>query len=154
MKVRLYRITLSTRSLYDKADHEARSFEGHFKACLRGKIRRNRKRLADFLIPIFQRQVYRELGVHISRSRIRVGFEREEPALSASRRVDAEFLIITYRGKHHVAKRLPQQTFTLRTVRRRRLRKRRALNKSRRKRRSKRATRVKRRRRRWVRSAR
>ncbi|MGA2789706.1 MAG: hypothetical protein ABSF00_02940 [Candidatus Bathyarchaeia archaeon] len=118
MKVRLYRMTLSTGSLYDKGNREARSFEGHFKAYLRGKIRHNRKRLTDFAIPRFQTQVRRELGIRISRARSRVGIEREEPALSSSKRVDAEFLVITYRGKKHVARKLPPRTFKLGRARR------------------------------------
>jgi len=118
---------LSTRSLYDKADHEARSFEGHFKAYLSGKIRRNRKRLTGFAIPRFQTQVRRELGIRIGRARIRVGIEREELALSASKRIGAEFLVISYHGKHHVTKRLPTETFSLPKSSRRRPRKRRLL---------------------------
>lgn len=125
MSVRLYRVTLSTGSLYDKANREARSFEGHFKASLRGNIRRNRKRLADFLVPIFQRRLRREFGVRISRGRVRIGVEREQPSLSASRDVSAEFLVISYHGKQHVAKRLPTETFSLPKSRRRRPRKRR-----------------------------
>lgn len=131
MAILQYKLTLSTGSIYDKTDQEARSFEGHFKAYLRGKIRRNRKRLAEFLIPIFQRQISRELGVRLSRSRIRVGFEREDHALSASRRVHAEFRIITYHGKHHVAKRLPSQSLTLRRAKGKTPRKRKTLESTR-----------------------
>jgi len=132
--VRQYKVTLSTGSVYEKGDGEAKSFEGHFKAYLRGKIRTNRKRLADFLIPLFQNQVYNELGVRIGRAHIRVGFEREESALSSSRKIDAEFRVIAYHGKHHVAKRLPPQSFTLRRARRHRKRKRMASSRHRRKR--------------------
>jgi len=117
--VRQYKVTLSTGSVYEKGDGEAKSFEGHFKAYLRGKIRTNRKRLADFLIPLFQRQVYNELGVRIGRAHIRVGFEREESALSSSKEIEAEFRVIVYHGKHHIAKRLPSQSFTLSRKRRR-----------------------------------
>jgi hypothetical protein len=145
MTVRLYHITLSTGSVYDKGDGEARSFEGHFKAYLRGQIGKNRKRLADFLIPFFQRQVYRELGIRISRSHIRVGFDREQPVLAASRNVDAKFRTMTYCGKHFVAKRLPSQTIPLKRVRRRRPRKRKTSNKITWKKRSKKAKRDKRR---------
>jgi hypothetical protein len=119
MTIRLYRITLSTGSLYDKADQQARSFEGHFRASLRGSIRTNRKRLAGFLVPIFRRQVYRELAVRISPSRIRIGFEREQAALSPGKELSAEFLVITYHGKQHVAKRLTPQAFSLVKSRRR-----------------------------------
>jgi hypothetical protein len=131
MIIRQYKITLSTGSVYEKGDEEASSFEGHFKAFLRGNIRTNRKRLADFLIPLFQKQVYNELGVRIGRAHIRVGFEREESALSSSRQVSAEFRIIKYHGKHHVAKRLPPRSFALRRARRRRKHKRKTSNRHR-----------------------
>jgi hypothetical protein len=146
MIVRQYRITLSTGSVYEKGDKEASSFEGHYKAYLRGNIRTNRKRLADFLIPLFQRQAYNELGVRIGRAHIRVGFQREERALASSRKIDAEFRVIAYHGKHHVAKRLPPQSFTLRRARRRMKHKRNTSNRYRRKRstRARRKTRSKR----------
>jgi hypothetical protein len=51
----------------------------------------------------------RRYGLRIPESKIRVGWEREEPALSSSSEVHVEFREMTYRGKQTYARRLPAE---------------------------------------------
>ena len=105
---RVYRMTLSTRGY--SLGQNAWSFEGHYTAALPGDIHKVRFDLADFCIPRFRRTVLRLAGQRISEDKIRVGWEREEPALAPSPDVHVEFREMTYRGKQTYARRLPAET--------------------------------------------
>jgi hypothetical protein len=98
-------MTLSTRGY--SLGQNAWSLEGHYTAALPGDIHDVRLDLADFCIPHFRRTVLRHTGQRISDDKIRVGWEREEPALTPSKEVHAEFREMSYRGKQTHARRLP-----------------------------------------------
>ena len=104
---RLYRMTLSTRGY--SLGQNAWSFEAHYTAALPGDIGDVRVDLADFCIPHFRRAVLRRTGVRIPEGKIRVGWEREEPALTPSPDIHVEFREMTFRGKETHARRLPPE---------------------------------------------
>jgi hypothetical protein len=101
-------MTLSTRG-YSPIQN-AWSFEGHYTAALSGDIGDVRVDLADFGIPHFRGAIMRRYGLRIPEDKIRVGWEREEPALASSPDVHVEFREMTYRGKQAYARRLPAET--------------------------------------------
>ena len=100
-------MTLSTRG-YDPG-HHAWSFEGHYTAALSGDIHDVRMDLADFGVRHFRRAILRRYGLRIPEGNIRVGWEREEPALAPSRDVHVQFREMTYRGKQTYARRVPPE---------------------------------------------
>ena len=101
-------MTLATRGY--SPSQNAWSFEGHYTAALPGDIHDVRLDLADFGIPHFRRAIMRRYGLRIPEGKIRVGWEREEPALSSSPDVHVEFREMIYRGKQTHARRLPAET--------------------------------------------
>jgi len=101
-------MTLSTRGY--SPSQNAWSFEGHYTAAISGEIHDVRLDLADFCIPHFRRTVLRHTGQRISEDKIRVGWEREEPALAPSSDIRVEFREMSYRGKQIYARRLPAET--------------------------------------------
>jgi hypothetical protein len=106
MMSRTYRATAVYGSWYD--GEKARGFEGHFVASLSGKIGANRIKLAKFITPIFQKQIFQKYALRVSPGQIRIRFEREQAAVASSRVVNAEFLEMVYRGRERHAKRLTQ----------------------------------------------
>ncbi|MFI5449668.1 MAG: hypothetical protein ACHQ03_07885 [Candidatus Bathyarchaeia archaeon] len=92
---------------YDSRAEVQREFEMHFKVARRGKIRTVRRRLARRGIPYFQREAHREIGRWIPKSKIRVSFEREEPAMKSEREISVTVRSMQYRGKHRKAAALP-----------------------------------------------
>ncbi len=108
--VRAYRMTLSTRG-YDPGRH-GWSFEAHFIAALPGDIRDVREDLSDYGVTYFIREVRRLYGVSLSERNVRIGFEREEPALSASRDIRIEFRELTFRGKQQRARAFPAEVLS------------------------------------------
>jgi hypothetical protein len=119
MTLRLYRMTIATH-WYDQPAKRARSFEGHFKVARYGNITTVRKKLADKGVPFFQRVIKQRYGVSIPGRKMRVSFEREEPAQKIDREVQVEFRGMEFRGKHYSAVSAPSRI--LRYVRRRRRR--------------------------------
>jgi len=104
---RVYHMTLATRGY--SPSQNAWSFEAHYTAALSGDIGDVRVDLADFGIPHFRGAIMRRYGLRIPEGRIRVGWEREEPALASSPDVHVEFREMTYRGKQAHARRLPSE---------------------------------------------
>jgi len=104
---RVYHMTLATRGY--SPSQNAWSFEAHYTAALSGDIGDVRVDLADFGIPHFRGAIMRRYGLRIPESKVRVGWEREEPALSSSPDVHVEFREMTYRGKQAHARRLPAE---------------------------------------------
>jgi hypothetical protein len=90
-------MTIATR-WYDQAAGKARIYEGHFKAARTGSIHTVRRNLADKGVPFFQRTIWKRYRKWIPKSSIRVGFEREQPALKASPEVQIEFRDLEFRG--------------------------------------------------------
>jgi hypothetical protein len=117
LSVRVYRATAVYGSWYD--GQQARGFEGHFVTSLSGEIGANRIKFAKVITPIFQKQIYQEHKIRVSPGQIRIRFEREQPALTRSRNVRAEFLEMTYRGRERHAERFPSQLFKWPKARRR-----------------------------------
>lgn len=105
---RVYHMTLATRGY--SPSQNAWSFEAHYTAALSGDIGDVRVDLADFGIPHFRGAIMRRYGLRIPEGKIRVGWEREEPALASSPDVHVEFREMTYRGKQTYARRLPAET--------------------------------------------
>ena len=105
---RVYHMTLAARGY--SPSQNAWSFEGHYTAALSGDIHDVRLDLADFGIPHFRGAIMRRYGLRIPEGKIRVGWEREEPALAPSPDVHVEFREMTYRGKQTYARRLPAET--------------------------------------------
>jgi len=105
---RVYHMTLATRGY--SPSQNAWSFEAHYTAALSGDIGDVRLDLADFGIPHFRGAIMRRYGLRIPEGKIRVGWEREEPALAPSPDIHVEFREMTYRGKQTYARRLPAET--------------------------------------------
>jgi len=104
---RVYHMTLATRGY--SLGQNAWSFEAHYTAALSGNIHDVRLDFADFGVRHFRRTILRRYGLRIPEGNIRVGWEREEPALAPSRDVHVEFREMTYRGKQTYARRLPSE---------------------------------------------
>jgi len=102
---RVYHMTLATRGY--SPSQNAWSFEAHYTAALSGDIHDVRLDLADLGIPHFRRAIMRRYRLRIPEGKIRVGWEREEPALASSPDVHVEFREMTYRGKQTQARQLP-----------------------------------------------
>jgi hypothetical protein len=115
--IRIYRMTVATR-WYDGTVGKARLYEGHFKVARQGSIHTVRRNLADKGVPFFQRTIWNRYHKWISKSQIRIGFEREESAFKASPEVQVEFRDLEFRGKRYSA--FPRPSSTMRYVRGRR----------------------------------
>ena len=79
MTIRIYRMTVAS-VWYDEGVHKAREFEMHFKVARIGDIRETRAHLAKRGTGYFQNRIYYLEKRWVPLSRIRIGFEREEPA--------------------------------------------------------------------------
>lgn len=114
---RLYRMTIATR-WYDQQAQRARSYEAHFKVARYGNISTVRKRLAQKGVMSFQQVIRHRYGVNIAKSKMKVSFEREEPAVKIDRDVQVEYRGMEFRGRHYSAFSAPSRI--LHYVRRRR----------------------------------
>jgi len=117
--IRTYRMTVAT-VWYDRTVRAQREYEAHFSVARRGRIRTIRRRLAKRGAPYFQRLVYRWFRRWIPKSRLRISFEREEPARKAQREITIELRGMQYRGRKWQATPLPSKV--LRYAKRRRKR--------------------------------
>jgi len=118
MRPRIIRMSLLTGTWYDQTDQEAKSFEAHLTASLRGDIETNRRRLAKIAVPFFQKAHHQQYGRKIAPEKIRIRLERPEPALVASSEVEVQLREISYCGKIHHAKRFHSTILRLRKPRR------------------------------------
>jgi len=84
---------------YDKLEECAREIEAHFKTARSGKIRNVRRYLAKRGVEFFQKHVYEKTGKLIPKGKIRVAFEREEPAKKAEKKIRIEIRRMRYRGR-------------------------------------------------------
>jgi len=110
-------MTIGTR-WYDETAGKARLYEGHFKAARQGSVHTVRQNLANKGVPFFQRMILKRYGKWIPKSKIRIGFEREQPVAKASPEVDVQFRDMEFRGKRYTA--YPRPSSIMRYVRRRR----------------------------------
>jgi hypothetical protein len=116
---RIYRMTLATKG-YDTEAECVREHEMHFKVSRRGKITTIRRHLADRGVPYFQRRIYLETGKRIRKHRIRVAFEREEPAIKGQNMITIESRMMEYRGREWKAFPLPTRVLSYAKKRRQR----------------------------------
>jgi hypothetical protein len=106
--VRTYRMTIAS-TWYDKTARAQREYEAHFSVARRGRIRRIRRRLAERGTPYFQRLVYRRFRRWIPKSRLRISFEREEPATRVQREIGIELRGMQYKGRKWQATPFPSK---------------------------------------------
>jgi len=119
MRVLLYQMTISS-AWYDSRERKAKEFELHYKVARHGRITTVRRHLADRGVPHFQRTVYRLSGRWIPKRKVRVRFEREQPALRSQATITVEARRMEYRGKQWKAYVLPTRTLSYARKRRRR----------------------------------
>jgi len=98
LNVRLYRMTIASAWYDDRAEVQ-REFEMHFKVARGGKIRTVRRALGRRGVSYFQHAIYRKYHKWIRKGRIRVSFEREQPALTTERNITISTRGMQYRGK-------------------------------------------------------
>jgi hypothetical protein len=96
--VRLYSMTVSS-TWYDKEARGAKEYELHFAVARRGNIRTVRRRLGRRGVPYFQSYVYRRVRKWIPRSKIKVRFEREQPAGKSEGKISIEGRSMLFRGR-------------------------------------------------------
>lgn len=121
--VRTYRMTIST-AWYDEEVGQVREFEAHFKVARRGKIQTIRRYLVKRGLPYFQRVVYRLTGRWPPKHKLRVSFEREEPALKPEKDIFIQMRSMQYVGPKRRWKAFALPSRVLSYVKRRRKRKR------------------------------
>jgi hypothetical protein len=73
-------------------------YEMHFKTARRGKIEDVRSILESEGVAYFQKEIHNEFGRRIPKKRIRIGFEREEPATRVQNNIVVESRYMEYRG--------------------------------------------------------
>ncbi len=106
LNIRLYRVTLCS-TWYDENAKHVREYEMHYKVARQGSIRDNREYLAKRCVPHFQQTVYRKFKGWIPKGKVRVGFEREQPALKADDVISIEIRRMEGTGKRKMWKAYP-----------------------------------------------
>ena len=109
--IRMFRMTDSS-TWYDEEAQQVREYELHFKVARRGKIRNVRRYLARRGIPYFQQSIYRLYEHWIVKRKIRVSFEREEPARKVERIIQIEVRRMEGVGKRWKAYPLPSRVLS------------------------------------------
>ena len=110
-RVRTYRATIAS-TWYDKDAERVREYEMHFKVARRGSIRANRRYLAKRGVPYFQQTVYRLYKHWIPKRKVRIAFEREEPAEKTEQLISIEVRRMEGKGKRWKAFPLPSKVLT------------------------------------------
>jgi hypothetical protein len=106
-----YRMTAWYGPAYDETSNRGvLTVEAYFKAALDGSRHENRKELADIGIPFFQDKLREWYEISTPEDKIKVRFERETPAQTASEAIQVDFREMTYRGKQVSARALSSQT--------------------------------------------
>src|SRR2546426_191677 len=109
--VRAYRMTISS-TWYDGAAERVREFEMHFKVTRRGSIITVRRQMSRRGVPYFQQTIYRQHRRWIPKRKIRVSFEREEPALQPGRTITIDVRGMEGRGRRWKAFPMPSRTLS------------------------------------------
>jgi hypothetical protein len=84
---------------YDKTTSGAQEYELHFTVARHGRIRTVRRTLMERGIPYFQGLLYRRLKKWIPNRKVKVRFEREQPALTSESKIRLEGRSMLFRGK-------------------------------------------------------
>lgn len=111
MTIKLYRMTIAN-SWYDHKVKLVREYELHFKIARRGRIQNVRRHLAERGVPYFQQSIYRKYKRWMPKRKLKVRFEREEPALKSQSIITIEARTMHYRGKRWNAYPLPSKTLS------------------------------------------
>lgn len=111
LPIRMYRATIAS-TWYDKDAECVREYEMHFKVARPGKLRDNRRYLAKRSVPHFQHTVYRLYKHWVPKWKIKVGFEREEPARKLEQLIQIEVRRMEGKGKRWKAFPLPSRVLT------------------------------------------
>lgn len=98
MSIRVFRMTIAS-VWYDERSRAVREHEMHFKVSRRGQIRNVRRTLAQRGGAYFQRAIYRRFNRWIPKRKIRISFEREEPALVGQNRISISVRRMEGQGK-------------------------------------------------------
>jgi hypothetical protein len=85
----------------------------YFKAAMAGSMHQNRRKLARIAVGVLQEILQEWYGISASDDEIKVRFERETPARTASDAIQVDFREMTYRGRQVSARALPSQTIPL-----------------------------------------
>ena len=116
-RARIFRMTIASY-WYDDSSKVVREHEAHFRVARRGNIRRIRRRLADIGLQFLRRTVRQRFQQFLPRDKIRVSFEREEPALAPQNQITVDVRRMEGVGKRWQA--FPEPSVTIPYVRRRR----------------------------------
>jgi len=119
-KIRTYRMTIAS-TWYDAEAGAANEYEMHFKVARRGRIQTVRLHLAKRGASYFQQIVWRQTRKWITKRKIRISFEREEPATKGQNTITIEARSMQYRGREWKAYPLPSRTLSYAKKRRRHL---------------------------------
>jgi hypothetical protein len=92
-----YRMTVSTIWYYRTAQ-KGQGYEMHFKTARRGKVEDVRRALASEGATYFQETIYSRFRRWIPKRKLRIGFEREEPAAKAQNNTIVHARYMEYRG--------------------------------------------------------
>jgi hypothetical protein len=106
--IRTYRMTTSTVWYYHAA-HMGQGYEMHFKTARRGKVSEVRRALAEEGVAYFQDTVCGKFGRRIPRSKIRFGFEREEPATGVRNNIEMHARLLEYKRGHWICSPMPRE---------------------------------------------
>lgn len=103
---RTYRMTTSTVGYYQAAQM-GEGYDMHFKIVRRGKVSEVRKTLASIGVAYFQDTIQKKFGQQIPKSKIRVGFEREEPAARVRKSIEVQARRLEYKRGHWTCTHIP-----------------------------------------------
>jgi len=93
--INTYRMTAST-IWYHAPAHKEQEYEVHFKTARRGKIADVRRALETEGTAYFQKAVYRQFGRRVPKRKLRIGFEREEPATDIQNDTEVQTMYMEY----------------------------------------------------------
>ncbi len=108
---RQIRATLSTRGYAQGQGFM--SIEGPYSHDSADSIHTARQRLTEYAKEHFIRTVRRLYGIRLSPGDVKIGYEREEPALAPSRLVHVDLFEMIYRGKQHFARNLASENLRI-----------------------------------------
>lgn len=104
-----YRMTVST-IWYSRVVRTGRGYDMHFKTARPGKIMDVRRELESKGAEYFQKTVYHQFGRRVPKSKIRIGFEREEPTTEAQNNITVEARYMEYHGGRWKSTAMPSRS--------------------------------------------
>jgi len=108
-----YRMTACGPAYDETTNRGVLTVEAYFKAALDGSRHENRKELADIGVSFLQEKLQEWYEISVPDDKIKVRFERETRAQTASEAIRVDFREMTYKGKQVSARALPSQTIAL-----------------------------------------